>query len=720
MDAITAAGRPGQRRPVRAAAALTFRQSALGVCCGFVIVLQAVTVGVLAVKTGEPGSLTGLGPVALISGLLGALLIAVRPRNPVGWCFFITGTMFMLGLVAEQYAIDGLITSPGSLPGAEFALWLQIWVYAPALIFFAVLMPLYFPDGRLPSARWRPVVWSALVLVPVTAVIAALTPRDAYLLDTGLSNPYGVTAVGELGVVGDFLPGLLWLSLVIAATTSLVLRFRGGAAVKRAQIAWLASAMVLTAAVFVLDAMLAILVPQIYPVVFPFIQVVPVAVPIAATIAILRYRLFDIDRVINRTLLYGLLTACVIGIYVLTVGGIGAFVDAQQGDLGLSLLATGVVAVSFGPLRDRLQRSIDRLVYGERADPYRTLAMLGRRLEQSQAVDAVLPTVAATVADALGVPYAAVQVSRGSELGRGQFQTAAEHGPKPGPEVTRMQVPLTYGGEQVGRLVLAGEGRSIDLSPADRRVLADLGRQVGIAVQATEVERQAQALSLDLQQSRERLVLAREEERRRIGRDLHDGLGPQLAGLTMTLEAARDLVRTDPIRAEELLGGLLGQADLAIQDVRRISHQLRPPALDALGLVGALRSHATSQRIPVTVQAPVDLPGLPAGVEVAAYRIALEAVHNVVTHAEATACRVSLRVDLSPKGRAAVVIEVNDNGVGIPPDVAPGIGRASMAERAEELGGTFEVAKGTDGGTQVQARLPIPLLDQSPPVPTES
>ena len=176
MNAITAAGRPTGARPVRVADALTFRQAGLGVCCGFVVALLAVTGAVLVAETGEAGSLTGVGPVALLSGLLGALLIALRPRNPVGWCFFITGTMFMLGLVAEQYAIYGLITSPGSLPGAEFALWLQIWVYAPALIFFAVLMPLYFPDGRLPSSRWRPVVWSALVLVAVTATVAALTP----------------------------------------------------------------------------------------------------------------------------------------------------------------------------------------------------------------------------------------------------------------------------------------------------------------------------------------------------------------------------------------------------------------------------------------------------------------------------------------------------------------------------------------------------------------
>jgi len=196
MDAITAAGRSPGGRPARVVHSLTVRHAGLGVFCGFVVVMLAVSGAVLMAKTGEADQMTRLGPVTLLCGLLGALLIALRPRNPVGWCFFITGTMFMLGLVAEQYAICGLITSPGSLPGAEFALWLQIWIFAPALIFFAVLMPLYFPDGRLPSSRWRPVVWSALVLVAVTAIVAALTPRDAHLLDSGLGNPYGVPAVG--------------------------------------------------------------------------------------------------------------------------------------------------------------------------------------------------------------------------------------------------------------------------------------------------------------------------------------------------------------------------------------------------------------------------------------------------------------------------------------------------------------------------------------------
>jgi len=711
MDAIVAAGRPATGRPARATEALTPKQIGLGLGCGFFVVLLAAAGAVLLVATGEVESIARIGPTALLSSLLGALLLALRPRNPVGWCLFATGTMFMTGLVAAQYAIYGLITSPGSLPGSEFALWLQLWIYQPALIFFSVLMPLYFPNGRLPSSRWRPVAWLALALVAVTAIIGALTPRDAHLLNSGLSNPYKLEALRKLGAVGEFGPGLLWLSLVIAATTSLVLRFQRGSAVERAQVAWLTFAMVLTAVVFALDAVLAIFAPRIYPMVFPIIQIVPIVVPIAATIAILRYRLFDIDRVINRTLLYGLLTGCVIGVYVAIVGGLGAVVNAQQ-DMGLSLLATGVVAVTIGTLRDRLQRSVDRFVYGDRADPYRTLAMLGRRLEDSQALDAVLPTVASTVADALRVPYAAVQVSRGADSGR--FRTAAEYGSKPGADAMTLAVPLTYGGEQVGRLLLAGRGRSVELSPADRRVLADLGRQIGIAVQATEAERQARGLTKELQESRERLVLAREEERRRIGRDLHDGLGPQLAGLTMTLEAARDLLRIDPGRAEELLDGLLGQADLAIEDVRRISHQLRPPALDALGLVGALRSTAMSQRIPMTVQAPSDLAGLPAGVEVAAYRIALEAIHNVITHAEATACLVTLQIDRSTPSRSAILIEVTDNGVGVTANNAPGIGLSSMAERAEELGGTFTLVPIAGGGTRAQARLPLPVADESP------
>ena len=681
---------------------------AVGGCGAMLALALAGGAVVLAIRNGDAAALGTLVPGVLLMALLGATLIALRPGNPVGWCFFATGGLFILGTAAAQYAILGLVTSPGSLPGAEFALWLQIWVYQPALIPFSVLMPLYFPDGRLPSGRWRLVVWAALMLMVATGLLSAFRPSDAHLLDSGLVNPYALNSLSDLGSVADFGPGFLWLALVVASAASLVTRFRYGTAVARQQIAWLAYAVVLTTTAFVVDAVVAAFAPAVYPQVFAVVQVVPVVVPIAATVAILRYRLFDIDRLINRTLLYGLLTACVIGIYIIVVGGVGVVFDSLQGGIALSLLATGVVAVLFAPMREALQRRIDRWIYGNRADPYHTLAMLGQRLGRSLPAEAVLPTVASAVAEALRVPYAAIEVATRDEFGDVGFRVAAEHG-APKPTAASMTVPLSYAGEQVGRLVLGGHHRTVDLSPSDRKVLGDLSGQIGIALHASQSEMQAIRLADDLRHSRERLVLAREEERRRIGRDLHDGLGPQLAGLTMTLEAARELVRTDPAHAEQLLTGLLAQADSAVDDVRRISHELRPPALDVLGLVGALRSHAVGRhRVPVVVHAPDQIDGLPAGVESAAYLIALEALRNVDVHSGAADCALTLCLDAAPDP-LALRIRVEDDGVGPRDDTPPGVGLISMRERAAELGGSCRLIRGPAGGALVEAVLPLPM-----------
>jgi signal transduction histidine kinase len=231
-------------------------------------------------------------------------------------------------------------------------------------------------------------------------------------------------------------------------------------------------------------------------------------------------------------------------------------------------------------------------------------------------------------------------------------------------------------------------------------VLDDLARQVGAAVHAVR-------LSTDLQHSRERLVTAREEERRRLGRELHDGLGPQLAGLTMKVEAARELIASRPDRAETLLLGLADQAEAAVADLRRMAYLLRPPALDTLGLLEALRSHAAQQPLDVRVIAPPDLPPLPAAVEVAVYRIAVEALRNVVRHAGARRCSVLLAI-----GAGGLTLEVVDDGRGLAPGVAGGVGLSSMRERAAELGGRGTVEPGPGGGTRVVAELPCVL----PPV----
>jgi signal transduction histidine kinase len=426
-------------------------------------------------------------------------------------------------------------------------------------------------------------------------------------------------------------------------------------------------------------------------------------IPLSIGIAILRHRLFDIDLVINRALVYGVLTASVVLLYVLVVGGLGAILQVQ-GSLMVSLIATGLAAVMFQPLRERLQRAANRLMYGERDDPYAVLSRLGSRLESTPAHDAVLPAVTRTVQEALKLPYAEIQLRR--ENG---FETAASAG---NPQGNTLRLPLVYGGETVGRLVLgsrAGEGK---FSGAERRLLEDLAHQIGASAHDALMTDEAVRLSADLQRSRERLVEAREEERRRLRRDLHDGLGPQLSSQALTIDAVRKLMRRDPDAAEELLLDLKADAQEAVADIRRLVYGLRPPALDDLGLLGSLRETAEQygqKGLRVSVEAPERLPPLSAAVEVAAYRIAQEALTNVARHAEADRCTVSLAVDEA----GGLCLEVRDDGRGIAgpredSSVGSGVGLTSMRERAAELGGSLLVEPLPEGGTLVNARLPLP------------
>jgi signal transduction histidine kinase len=426
-------------------------------------------------------------------------------------------------------------------------------------------------------------------------------------------------------------------------------------------------------------------------------------IPITIGIAVLRYHLFDIDLVINRALVYGALTAAVVGLYVLVVGGLGELLQLR-GNLIVSLLATGLAAVIFQPLRDRLQRGANRLMYGERDDPYAVLSRLGARLESTLAHDAMLPAVTRTVREALKLPYAEIQLKRGDG-----FETAAVAGD---PGENALGLPLVYGGETVGRLVLGPRAGEEGFAPVERRLLEDLAHQIGASAHAALMTDEALRLSADLQRSRERLVEAREEERRRLRRDLHDGLGPQLSSQALTIDAVRALMRRDPDAAEELLLDLKAQAQDAVTDIRRLVYGLRPPALDDLGLLGALRESAAqygAKGLSVSVEAPQSLPPLSAAVEVATYRIAQEAMTNVARHAGAKTCTVALAIDEA----GVLSLEVRDDGRGIPEPqahsaVRAGVGLTSMRERATELGGSLVVEPLPEGGTRVRARLPLP------------
>jgi signal transduction histidine kinase len=309
----------------------------------------------------------------------------------------------------------------------------------------------------------------------------------------------------------------------------------------------------------------------------------------------------------------------------------------------------------------------------------------------------VLPALVKTIATTLKLPYVAVALIQSDTPPLSEERLVAIRG-QPPPHTPTEQLPLIYQGETVGQLVLAARQGEVQLSQADRQLLEDLARHAGVIAHAVR-------LTTDLRRSRERLVVAREEERRRLRRDLHDGLGPTLASLTLTLAAAREYLRRDPATTDALLQELATQVQGAVTDIRRLIYELRPPTLDDLGLIGALRDQAAryaQDRLQIAVEAPVALDPLPAAVEVAAYRIGMEALTNVVRHAQARTCTLTVQRD-----RNLIIITISDDGCGLPVGLVLGIGMRSMRERAEELGGTCTIEARPEGGTLVVARLPL-------------
>lgn len=606
-----------------------------------------------------------------------ALLVFWRGSES-GRALFFSSMLLAFGLFATP-AVDTLLAPP-------YVFWLPTHVLQ-VFGLWSFLMSFYvFPNWKL-EPRWTlPLVvgWTALMLACLIFPSVPFNP----------SVPSHVP-------VGWSLMLSAWLLTGVAAQVNRYRRSSDPA--ERQRTKWFVFGVAVCVAGLVTYATIPLVVPilqepgepgVVYELVAkPFVVFVLALIPLSIGVAVLRYRLFDIDLVINRALVYGALTACVVGLYVLVVGGLGVLTDARNHPV-FSLLATGLVAVLFAPLRERLQRTVNRLVYGERDEPYEVLSRLGQRLEGALNPDAALDTIVETVAWALKLPYAKITVER-----EGEIVTSAAYGVSVGGDLTVL--PLVDETERVGRLILAPRTPGEPFTASDRRLLHDLARRAGAAVQAVR-------LTADLRRSRERLVTAREEERRRLRRDLHDGLGPRLAAQTLKVGAARSLFPRDPAAADALLVELEADTDGALADLRHLVYDLRPPALDQFGLAGAIRdvaeryAPANGNGLRVSISTPEVLPALPAAAEVAAYRIVGEALANTARHANASVCAMRLSV-----GDELLEVEITDDGVGIPADHHSGVGLHSMRERAAELGGTCEIGSITSGGTRVLARLPL-------------
>ncbi len=543
--------------------------------------------------------------------------------------------------------------------------WAGVWT-------FILLFP--EPSAHLEARpRWvRRAVYTAPVIVQAAWAAAAALPSTSVVDWIGRS------------IVGTSLVTVATLLAVIGLSVRrLHQRFD---AVQRQQMRWLAGGGILSATSGLAGWFIPeVLVGEGLPTQLIGLSGLPFVICLA--VALLKYRLFDLTVVLHRGLVYGLLTAAVATLYFATVA-------ATAGVLGIeattpaAIVATAIVAVAVNPLRLLLQRTVDRLMYGDRNDPYSALSRLGRRLDAVADQSSLLGTVVDDVADALRVRFVEIEVA-----GK---RTAAGRPPSwlPASEDGLLDVPLTDGTEPIGRLRVAPRAPGASFSRTDRRLIDDLARRVSAA--AREVN-----LRSDLQRSRERLVLTREEERRALRRALHDEFGPVVAGLSLRTEAARRLVNSDPAAAAAALSAVRSDADELVTDIRHLAYDLRPPALDEFGLAEALRLHARSLN-GVEIDVHDDGVGaLPAAVEAAAYRIAAEAMTNVSRHATAAHCAVDLSA-----ADGTLTVTVVDDGPGLPAGFRAGVGLTSMRERAEELGGVCRVEPGQGRGTVVRAVLP--------------
>jgi signal transduction histidine kinase len=621
--------------------------------------------------------------LALVVGFLslpvmGVGLLWLRPGQPVARLLVASGLLMTVSQTANGWAFYALSSDPGSLPAGRAAAWFATWAVVPALGLGPFVL-LVFPDGQV-RRRWlrRYAGLAAVALVLIT-VAQAVAPDE---LDGGpaglrpVANPLGVEALrGAVSVVTG-ISALVLVGLLVLAALDLVLRYRSASGDEKQQLRWVAAA----AAILPVAGVVALFLQGIgqqpaSDVVFSVGQLLMLfGLSTAIAVAVLRHRLYDLDVLVSRSLLYAALTGLVALGYIGVVALVGAVVRGAGG-VTASLVAAGAVGLAFQPVHVRLRRAADRVVRGTSGEPYAALAGLGTRL--AGAIDpAEVPQVLVdAVVRELRLPYAA--------LLRGPL-VLAEAG-TPTSLVDEMEV--THQGEQLATLVVgARAGRAT--RPAERRLLRDLAQQAGATLRVT-------SLTAEVQRAREDLVAGREEERRRLRHELHDGVGPALAGLALQAGALRQ--QSDAPAVRRLEEGLAH----ALAEVRRTARDLRPQGLDELGLGGALHQLAQSFSSPalvVDLRLPEPFPVLPAATEVAVLRVAGEALSNVARHAGASRCDVVVDVG------ARVRVEVRDDGVG-PAKAAEGIGLVSMRQRAEELGGSLRVEAAPGGGTVVTADL---------------
>jgi signal transduction histidine kinase len=682
-----------------------------------VVVLLTIADLVLMTVNGARGwngsfGITGVSTaVPLTFAAMGALVASRQQGNAVGWIFLGAGLSWALGATAQQYAIRTVFVAPGSLPGAVVAAWLGSWAFLPVLSLLGIFLPLLFPNGRLPSRRWRFFARVIAVVAVLAIVIDAVPPANLTIDSSGELQNASLLATGPndpLAGIAGFLQ-LILAAGALAAIGSMILRYRRASAETRHQLKWfLFSGAALVAAVITTT--------------FTsngsgssfgaaFFVVAALGLPVATGIAILKYRLYDIDVVISRTLVYGSLAALITAIYVGIAVGIGSLVGSGgKPNLGLSILATGIVAVGFQPVRERLQRIANRIVYGRRATPYEVLSEFSGRVAESYASEDVLPRMAQVLGEGTSAEVAEVWLRSGAALRRaaafpGQVGAAAavelKGSTTPSMPHADRTVLVSYQGDVLGALTVT-KRRGELLTPIELKLMDDLAHQAGLVLKNVGLTADLQARLDDLRASRQRLVAAQDGERRRLERNLHDGAQQYLVAIKVKLGLAEMLVTKDPEKATAAVVALKHDADEALETLRDLARGIYPPLLADKGLAVALRSQASKATLPVHVDAD-GVGRYPQETEAALYFCTLEALQNIQKYAAASAVEVRLRADSDQ-----LSVDIVDDGRGFDVEgVSRGAGLTNMEDRLDALGGTLHIESTPGAGTTLRATVPV-------------
>ena len=679
-----------------------------------VLVAALVLVGLNAgrVGGGRVGTYAFLAVAVLVYAVTGRLIANRLPGNPIGWLLCLIGLSLVAAMFTEQYAVYGLATAPGALPAVRLAGWLSATLTAAAvvLLFFLVLL---FPDGQLPSRRWRPVLWA---MFAVAAGWLAAQLQAGTTVTGGITNGLvaaRVTYPNPLGVFPrhGWFSGLVGVIFIIAVVTGVLVlapvfaRRRGASAELRQQLAWLGYVGVLTALWAALIFASVLIRPNYNgwfgTLLWSFMIITAVVgIPLACAVAVLRYHLYDLDVVVKKTVVAALVAAAFTGIYALVVVGVGA-VTGPAGSSVLTFAAAALAAVLLQPIRVRAGLLADRLVYGRRASPYEVLSEFAGRIAGSYSTEEVLPAMARMLTEATGAERAEVWLRSGAaERLEAAWPTAAETTDPPadpagtgGRDGRSRSFPVEHRGERLGALRVTCSLRE-PLTPAGERLVRDVAAQAGLVLRNV-------GLIEDLRSSRQRLVSAADEARRGLERNLHDGAQQQLVALRISLGLARQVVASSSQEAAELLAQTEHQAQEALAEMRELAHGIYPPLLADLGLAAALEAQARKAAIPVTVEA-AGVGRYPQDIEAAVYFCVLEALQNVAKYARASATKVTLGQD-GPH----LTFTVADDGQGFEPAATPvGSGLQGITDRLAALGGTIDIASAPSHGTQITGRIP--------------